>query len=263
MGRPRSRPKVTRMRILVTFAVDWEFKPWRRLRPFQQVSGSKGVFQTRIAASDVSVILTGVGPLNSARALRTAIEGAPDICIASGLAGGLKQEHRPGDVLVARAAHSETGGEAFESDERLFRVAVECGAKAVNQFISAARVVRTVKRKTEMSSLADAVDMESFAIMRAMSGRGVPCVAVRSVADSAEMDVPCDFDRALDSSGRIRTIRVLSQVVCDPRQAWPLARFGARSTRAASSLARYLDGYTASLAGQEGKLDFSVQPISQ
>jgi len=251
------------MRILVTFAVDWEFKPWMSLRSFQPVPGSTDVFRARVAASDVRVVLTGMGPLNSARAMRTAMDETPDFCIASGLAGGLKREHRPGDVLVARAVCSEADGGAFESDARLISLAVESGAKAVDRFISAGQVVRTVKRKAELSGSADAVDMESFAILKEMSDRGVPCVAVRSVSDSAEMEVPCDFDRALDSSGRIRITRVIGQVVCDPRKAWPLARFGARSSRAASSLARYLDAFTTRLATQKEKMDFKVQPISQ
>ncbi|MEJ2008044.1 MAG: hypothetical protein P8Z30_07810, partial [Acidobacteriota bacterium] len=213
--------------MMVTFAVDWEFKPWLRIRPFRQVPGGARAFETRIAGTDVTVVLTGVGPLNSSRAIRAAMDAVlPDLCIASGLAGGLKPEHRPGEVLVARGARSEAGREAFKSDEKLFGAAVECGAKAVDRFISAQHVVRTAKEKAQLGASADAVDMESFAIMKEMGDLGVPCVAVRSVADSAEMDVPCDFDRALDSSGHIRIIHVLGQVVCDPRQAWPLARLG-------------------------------------
>jgi len=251
------------MKILVTFAVDWEFKPWVRLRSFRQAPGGKRIFETRIAGSDVSVVLTGVGPLNSVRAIRASMDATPDLCIASGLAGGLKHQHRPGEVLVARAARSEAERRAFTSDERLFGAAVDCGAKAVDQFVSAQYVVRTAKGKARLGTSADAVDMESFAIMKEMSGLGVPCVAVRSVADSAEMDVPCDFDRALDSSGRIRIIHVLGQVVCDPRLAWPLAKFGTRSSRAAASLALYLDGYTNYLAEHKEKMDLSVQQIGQ
>ena len=251
------------MKILVTFAVDWEFKPWLRLRRFRQIPGGQRVFETRIAESDVSVVLTGVGPLNSVRGIRAAMDAVPDVCIASGLAGGLKHEHRPGEVLVARTARSEAEQEALRSDERLFGAAVECGAKAVDEFVSARRVVRTAKGKARLGASADAVDMESFAIMTEMRELGVPCVAVRSVADPAEMDVPCDFERALDSSGRVRIIQVLGQVVCDPRQAWPLAQFGTRSSRAAASLARYLDGFTYYLAEHKEKMDLSVQQIGQ
>lgn len=251
------------MRILVTFAVDWEFKAWMRLRSFQAVPGDDRVFRTQIAGEDVCVLLTGVGPGNAARSVRTRLDEAPDFCIASGLTGGLKHEHRPGEILVARAACPETAGEVLESDERLFGAAVESGAKGVDLFVSTEHVVRTAKRKSEFHPNADAVDMESFTIMKEMASLSVPCVALRSVADPAGMDVPCDFDRALDASGRIRMMQVIGQVACNPRQAWPLLRFGTQSSRAASALARYLDGYIANLARHEERLESSLQQINQ
>lgn len=234
-----------------------------RLRSFHSVLGTGRVFRTEIVGHDVRVIVTGIGPINSVQSIRTSMDEAPDFCIASGLTGGLKHEHRPGEVLVAHAASSKNSGETFNSDEKLLSAAVDCGAKPVDRFVSTGRVVRTAKRKSELHSFADAVDMESFAIMKEMSRLRVPCVAVRSVADSAEMDVPCDFDLALDGSGRVRLMQVLGQVVCDPRQAWPLARFGARSSRAASSLAQFLDGYTVHVGRHPERLEFRVQQISQ
>jgi adenosylhomocysteine nucleosidase len=251
------------MRILVTFAVDWEFKPWLRLRAFQRVSGSGLVFRTELAGNDVRVVLTGVGPANARRSIRNSADEIPDVCIASGLAGGLKHQYRPGEILAAKATRAEGAGPAYESDVALFTAAVECGAKPVGQFISMAQVVRTAQEKFRLSTSADAVDMESASVMKEMSRLGVPCVAVRSVADPAEMDLPCDFDRALDDSGRIRIVQVLGQVVSGPRRVWPMVQLGMRSSRAAASLARYLDGYTAYLAGQKERMDLSVQHISQ
>lgn len=250
---------VTCVRILVTFAVEWEFKPWSRLRRFRKAQRGTKIFQTRIAESGIVVAVTGVGPVSALRSVRAAMDEAPDLCIASGLAGGLKHEYRPGDVLVARATCSEAGDEAFESDERLFELAVKCGAKPVNRFVSTEHVVRTAKRKSELHPTADAVDMESFTIMKEMSALGVPCVAIRCVADSVDMEVPCDFERALDASGHIRILPVLGQVASDPRQAWPLARFGVRSSRAASTLARFLDRCVAQSIEQEERMGLSVQ----
>lgn len=251
------------MKILVTFAVEWEFKPWLRLGGFKPASVNGCDFQAEIAANDITVTLTGVGPANAARSIRDFVDKVPDVCIASGLAGGLKPHHRPGEILAARSARAETTQPVYESDEGLFTAAVECGAKPVAQFISSGRVVRTAQEKLRLSTAADAVDMESFAVMREMSGLGVPCVAVRSVADPAEMDLPCDFERALDHSGRIRIIRILGQVASDPRQAWPLAQFGMRSSRAAASLARYLDGYIAYLGAHKQKMDLRVQRVNR
>jgi len=250
------------MRILVTFAVDWEFKPWLRMRTFSRRPGNSNVFEAESAGNKITVVLTGIGPANAVRSLRQSVDAVPDFCIASGLAGGLKHQHRPGEILAARAVSSEGADTIVESREELFRLSGECGAKPVNQFISTDRVVRTAQEKFRLKAFADAVDMESFAIMKEMSSLGVPCVALRSVADAAEMDVPCDFDQARDELGRIRIVQVLGQVVSDPRQAWPLARMGLRSSRAAASLARYLEGFTVFLAGSKEKTDLSVQHIS-
>lgn len=251
------------MRILVTFAVDWEFKPWLRLGRFQSASVNGRDFRAEIADQNVCVILTGVGPANAARSIRNFVDQVPDLCITSGLAGGLKHQHRPGEILAARSVRAENSEHEYESDEELFTAAVECGAKPVERFMTSNHVVRTVQEKRRISASADAVDMESFAIMKEMSGLGVPCVAVRSVSDSAEMEMPCDFDSALDPSGRISMARVLGQVACDPRQAWPLAQLGMRSSRAAAALARYLNGYITCLAAHKEKMDLRVQQISQ
>ena len=250
------------MRILVTFAVEWEFKPWLRLGRFQPVPGTSYTFVGQTARDEVTVVLTGVGAANVARSIRKNVDKAPDICIASGLAGGLKHQHRPGEILAARVVRAETAGIAYESDEALFSAAVECGAKPVEQFISTVHVVRAAHEKSRLGVTADAVDMESFSVMKVMNGLGVPCLAVRSVADPAEMDVPCDFERTLDESGHIRIVSVLGQVAADPRKAWPLAHLGVRSTRAASSLARYLEVFTDHLASPKEKMDLSVQHIN-
>ena len=253
------------MRILVTFAVDWECKPWLRLGKFQAVPGNGHAFRTQVAGSDVSILVTGIGPANAVWSIRNLMDTVPDCCIASGLAGGLKHHHRPGEILAARTTRSETAGETYDSDDALFSTAIECGAKPVDRLISTRKVIRTPQEKFRLSASADVVDMESFAIMKELSGLGVPCVAVRSISDSAEMDVPCDFDRALDDSGHIRIAHVLGQIVTDPRQVWSLARLGMRSSRAAASLARFLEAYIACLAGQKEpkeKTDLNVQPIS-
>ena len=51
------------MRILVTFALETEFAPWRALREFRAVQwGDAEVYRAQIGAADVGVLLTGAGP---------------------------------------------------------------------------------------------------------------------------------------------------------------------------------------------------------
>lgn len=249
------------MKILVTFAVDWELRPWRKLRAFRAAPGHRRVFRTNIAGSDVQVILTGVGAENATRTVGECLDETPDLCIISGLAGGLRSEYRPGDILAARTVCREREPQFFKSDEEFLRRAVACGAKAVESFVSAAGVVRTAEGKLQLGTFADAVDMESFPVMEMMSRRGVPCVAVRSIADAVEMELGCDFDETLDASGRIRMVRVLGQVARTPKQLWPLVRLGVASSRASSALARYLDALTNCLGTCEAGFDLCMQQV--
>ena len=50
------------MRVLVTFAVEAEFVPWRRIRNFVASSDRNcTVFTTQIGQAEVDVLLTGIG----------------------------------------------------------------------------------------------------------------------------------------------------------------------------------------------------------
>ncbi len=50
------------MRILIAFALENEFSPWRALRKFRRSKWNKAdVFQAEVGAAHVNVLLTGVG----------------------------------------------------------------------------------------------------------------------------------------------------------------------------------------------------------
>jgi nucleoside phosphorylase len=252
------------MRILITIATNREFTPWRILRSFRVVpTAGYSIYESNIADVEVVVILTGMGPGNARRAINLTSLGAADLCIATGLAGGLKPECLPGDVLVARAVRSHEDDHFILSDEGLFRAAVECGAKAVGKFVSVENIATTGKEKARLGALADAVDMESFAIMSEMLGRGVPAVALRSVADPVEFDMPYDFEKAVGEHGRVRIARVLAQVVRAPRALPALIRLAFASRKAAGNLARFLERYVESFAVQKDRLAVVPQPLSR
>src|SRR5260370_18089946 len=96
------------MRILVTFAVEAEFAPWRKVRQFEKrADGSVEYFAARIGGADVNVLLTGVGG-KSAWVGTTKIvwDGDVDICVSSGLAGALRAGYPLGDILGAKEVPS-------------------------------------------------------------------------------------------------------------------------------------------------------------
>src|SRR5260370_750145 len=89
------------MNILVTFAVDAEFAPWRNRRKFRRLPGDWPRFEAQFGGARVRAVLTGMGEAHAREAARRMLPDRPDICISTGLAGALRSGYRPGDVLAA------------------------------------------------------------------------------------------------------------------------------------------------------------------
>ncbi len=237
------------MNVVVTFAVRSELAPWLRLRAFRPLkAGGLECYETTMAGAEVLAVVTGMGAANAAHAIRHVLNTRlPDAVVASGLAGALKPAYEVGDVLAARFVRSDRGDQQVSSSEALLRLAVECGATAVDSMVSANEIVRTVADKARLGGFAEAVDMESLAILTETRRAGIAAVAVRSVADTAQCEIPCDFSKMLDERGRMRLWRVALEPLRAPQRLPALIRFALASHRAACRLAGFLDGYMEAL----------------
>ena len=233
------------MKVLVTFALANEFAPWRKLRRFQRVSNDAWdqTYVVQIGLADVRVILTGAGRFAAQRALARGFDCVPDVCIASGLCGGLRPMYRPGAVLAARAAADVQGTRLIRSDAELISRADEGGAKIVEKFWVSDRVLATAEEKRSLGDSGDAVDMESVYILAAAAQRGVRSVAIRAVSDAAESNLPLDLDRAFNECGGVSVPKVLGQILRRPDRIGGLLRLAHESERAAAALAGFLDAY--------------------
>jgi adenosylhomocysteine nucleosidase len=252
------------VRILVTFALEDEFAAWRRLRQFR--SGKLGAAETHwaeIESAEVAVLLTGVGFRQAAAGVANALRGeqdSVDCCISSGLAGALRAEYQIGQVLAARTVFSEAvpdgrASRIIGSSEALISTASECGAAVVNRFYSAARVTGRAADKKHLGATADAVEMESFEVLRQAHDCEVPAVAIRAVSDAVDEDLPLDMNEVFSADGEVSIPRVLGQVVRHPHSLPGLLRLAHQTKRAAESLARFLDRYVTMIADRAGALE--------
>src|SRR5271169_759753 len=135
------------MRILVTFAVEAEFAPWRAGREFipQSAQGLK-LWKRVMGSSEVYVILTGIGE-NSAITVDLMMRMAGgsryfDFCVSSGLAGALRANYHLSDIVVAKllranSVHADLGQDWLETDKQLVELAVARGAKLAEAFFTA------------------------------------------------------------------------------------------------------------------------------
>ena len=233
------------MRILVTFAVEAEFAPWRKRRPFvKQADGMAQFFTFRQGEAEIDVLLTGVGGKSAwLETTKIVWDGDVDICISSGLAGALRPEHGLGDVLAAKEVQAVGWKRVVHSDPKLVQVAREHGARVVDSFYSSEHVIVLASEKRELGKLADAVEMESGEVLYEASAFGAKGIAIRGISDTAGEDLPLDFNRVMTPAGEVSIPKVLGQVVRHPFSAPALVRFGNQSRMAAEKLCAFLDRY--------------------
>jgi len=240
------------MKVLITFAVDAEFAPWRKFRHFEKESRREmQFFSARFAESEVIILLTGIGAKKiNPETMRTVFSDKMDVCISSGLAGALKSEYQLADILAAQRVANGTGNSAA-CDHSLLAVASEAGAKTVTCFHTADHVVLDAQEKRELGKTADAVEMESADILFSAKAMGAKIIAIRGISDVSSENLPLDFNRVTTDSGEVSIPRVLVELALRPQSMPGLIRFGRNSRVAAEKLCRFLDVYVSKVISAE------------
>jgi nucleoside phosphorylase len=240
------------VKILVTFAVDAEFAPWRKRNDFSVVRRefpgqdiSLKLYRAEDDGVEVDVLLTGIGwSAASAASMVDELQNRrPDICISSGLAGALKPEYHRGDVLVAaRVLRSDTT-QSLGTSVALVTAAVKSGATCVKSFVTNGGIIGEARSKQAMSSIGDAVEMESFHVLSSVNAARIPSVAIRAISDTVEQDMPLDFSKVVDRAGHVRWAKMARELGRHPGRIPSLIQFGREGRHAAEKLADFLDQY--------------------
>ena len=212
---------------------------------FERVAATNGdgCYRVEIGESEVKVLITGMGRFAAEQSMKAAFEEVPDFCIASGLAGALKSEHGVGDILVARQVSEIKGGRTLRSDDDLLKLAARSGAKVVERILVSERVIATVEEKRQLADSGDAAEMEGTYVLAAAERKGIRSVAIRSVSDTLDRDLPLDFDRVINERGSVSIRRVLGQIALKPGRIGGLVRLAHDSERAAGKLADFLNEF--------------------
>jgi len=232
------------MKILVTLALENEFAPWRRLRGFKRIAGTNyAAYDGNVDSADVRVVLTGIGAVHAKPVVANALQWLPDVCISSGFAGSLRTTYCVGDVLAAREVMEMESGRTIAMDHDLLAAAEKRGIRTIGRLLSSANMVPTAEGKSRLGSMAEAVEMESFAVLTEAASRNVPAIAIRAISDLADEDLPMDFSRVLDQQGNMSGSKIARSLARAPHKLPALLRLGRNSQRAAAKLAESLDAY--------------------
>jgi nucleoside phosphorylase len=245
------------MRVLVTFAVDAEFAPWHKLRNFKKTTlggnsriSSPPGFTADIKGNRVQVLLTGIGHKTCEESLATFDFDRgerPDLVISSGLAGALREEFKPGDMVVPQRVRTLNNDADGTADAIFLDRAVLAGGIRIETLITAKQLVQTADEKRRLAFFGEAVDMESAYILAKCARASVPCMSIRSISDAADEDLPIDFDRCLTPQGAVKPMNLVNTIVQRPSRLPKLIRFGRQSIQATHKLVEFLDSFVAAL----------------
>lgn len=250
------------MRVLVTFAVETEFAAWRKRRRFNlfDYQGLK-LRKTKIGDADVMVLITGVGTQAASRAMDLMLGMADkdlyfDVCVSSGLAGALCEGLHIGDIvtpkeLLAEVVHGGSGSGRIAVDSELRQLALQQGAKDTNCLVTTDRVLVKASQKKSCASRAQSVDMESFEVVKQALAWGAKGVVIRAISDSADEDLPIDFNRTLSRQNDVSISKVLGELLKNPLALPALLRFGKQSWQAGEALAGFLEKYLQTIGTQQ------------
>jgi adenosylhomocysteine nucleosidase len=83
-----------------------------------------------------------------------------------------------------------------------------------------------------------AVDMESGAVARAAQGAHASFMAIRAIADSANMTIPESSLGAVDEFGELNVLRLLKELISRPFELFAIIRLGWNFRAAQVTLAK-------------------------
>jgi nucleoside phosphorylase len=225
-------------------------------------------FRTRLRSRHhVSILLTGIGRANAERAIReflgippassTARTNAtpagarvPQFVLTCGFAGGLNPDLKLGDVVFeipSRGSRREPAqinskNKSEPTDVGCYEKLMAAGARP-GKFFCADRVATTVaeKKKLREQTGADAVEMESAAIHAVCAEHRIPCVTVRVISDTADEDLPLDFNALAKPDKNLDYTKLFLAIAKSPGKIGALIALQKKTRFAATQLAAVLD----------------------
>jgi len=201
----------------------------------KETRASMDFYSGRLCGCDVVVVKCGVGKVNAAVCTQILSDiYKVDRVINTGVAGGLKKEIKPCDVVIStdvvqhdmdatQLGHYKAGeiplmgGKiSFAADDKMRQLAVKI-CREVNPEISVfeGRVATgdqfiagsDVKQRITDTFDASCAEMEGGAIAQTAWLNGIPFVIIRAISDNADEDVSMDYSKfepiAIENSVRL------------------------------------------------------------
>ncbi len=222
--------------IAVTFALRSESSEFIRRLESPRPTNTNAIRGT-LASQEVAILHTGVGEKATRMRITEFLDKErPSVLISSGFAGGLSDNVRPGELLLAQNISDPILARA--AGRPLERFGVRSG-----RLTTVSRVMHSVDDRAERAAAdgAVAVDMETMFIAEACSAHAVPMLSLRVISDTPRAPFPAPPEVLFDIERQRTNYRsLLLHIVQHPRALRRIIAFGSQIADARRVLAEAL-----------------------
>jgi adenosylhomocysteine nucleosidase len=183
----------------------------------------------QINRREVRIWHTGVGQKHSRLRMNQLLDAErPDLLISSGFAGGVHNDLRAGDLILA---------ENFSDQELLHKAQQILSAYRVNavKLFTSTTMIHSIAERNEIARANDAaaVDMEAAVIAAACGRHGVPMLSLRVISDGLLDPLPAPPAVLFDvERQRTEFAKLLAYLLRNPNATWRLFKFSRQIARA-------------------------------
>ena len=211
---------------------------------------SKGT--VHFISESVLLIYSGAGSVNAAAAAELLIEKGANRLLSWGCAAALALALKPGDLVLADKLIDtdnvhyllDVDWHRHVTDTLATKVNVKAGYLAHSEVIVSSR---KDKKELHVKTGAVALDMESMAIAKVAIQYGLPILAIRVIADPANMNLPLAITHSLNEQGDVMIKKLLLFILLRPSELPGLIKLGLHfkaAKKTLASVARHLDQVT-------------------
>ena len=196
----------------------------------------------------LQLIETGMGQHHADRAIRQLINQRPvGAVIHIGLAGALSPALQLGDLVIGKEVR---GACSFAPTLNLLEAASKIKLDGIRTFIGSVITRDEVLwRASEKQQLAlelppntvGCVDMESAAVAAVCNQHQISFLAVRSISDRLDEDLPVDFNRFQGRNGHLMIGKLFASSALHPGSLLRLLELRRRTCLCAEHLARFVE----------------------
>ncbi|MEE9345917.1 MAG: phosphorylase [Methylococcales bacterium] len=188
------------------------------------------------------ICAAGIGAKNATKACELLHSKGAVALFSWGCAGALDPKLSAGDLILPIRVTDSKGSVIETSDSWGHKLQTAFSTiKPFNRglLIQSPTMITSVSEKQSLfnTTAAVAVDMESYSIGSYAQQHGLPFIACRAIADSAQTELPEQVVNAMDAQGKIDHRKVLPGTLLRPWTIGPMLRLGIHFRKAQSTLA--------------------------